>query len=61
MIQYLDGDLTLEEATDLLKKDTRNFAKRQRSWFRRDNSIYWVAGAELAKEIAPKETAPIHL
>ncbi|MCR4881290.1 MAG: tRNA (adenosine(37)-N6)-dimethylallyltransferase MiaA [bacterium] len=32
--EYLDNELTLEEATELLKKNTRNFAKRQLTWFR---------------------------
>jgi tRNA dimethylallyltransferase len=33
--QYLDGNLSLEDAIDLFKKNTRHFAKRQLSWFRR--------------------------
>lgn len=51
IIQYLDGDLTLEEATDLICKETREYARRQRTWFKRDQSIYWVEGEQLAREI----------
>jgi tRNA dimethylallyltransferase len=54
IIQYLDGDLTLDEALELLKKETRDYARRQRTWFKRDNSIFWVDGEELAEELAPK-------
>ncbi|MFZ5644188.1 MAG: tRNA (adenosine(37)-N6)-dimethylallyltransferase MiaA [Bacillota bacterium] len=59
IILYLKGKMTLEEAVDLLKKRTRNFAKRQLTWFRRDNRIIWidVAGrgpAEVAAEITAK-------
>ena len=51
IVQYLDGDLTLEEAADLIRKETREYARRQRTWFKRDQSIYWVSGQQLAKEI----------
>ncbi len=38
---YLKGDCTLEEATELLKQQTRRYAKRQLTWFRRDSRINW--------------------
>ncbi|MBD0380442.1 tRNA (adenosine(37)-N6)-dimethylallyltransferase MiaA [Paenibacillus sedimenti] len=42
IVRYLDGELSLEEAVTLLKRDTRRFAKRQLSWFRHMKDIYWV-------------------
>ncbi|XMB24752.1 tRNA (adenosine(37)-N6)-dimethylallyltransferase MiaA [Paenibacillus sp. BR2-3] len=39
---YLAGETTLEEAVNLLKRDTRRFAKRQLSWFRHMNEIEWI-------------------
>lgn len=39
---HLRGELTLEEAADVLKRNTRRFAKRQLSWFRRMADIHWV-------------------
>ncbi|MGQ9782685.1 MAG: tRNA (adenosine(37)-N6)-dimethylallyltransferase MiaA [Armatimonadota bacterium] len=39
---YLTGEYTLEEAIDLLKKNTRRFAKRQLTWFRADKRIKWI-------------------
>lgn len=39
---YLDGLYGLEEAKRLLKKNTRNYAKRQLTWFRKDKRIQWL-------------------
>ena len=42
ILDYLDGNLTLEEAVYILKRDTRHFAKRQLTWFRREESVSWI-------------------
>lgn len=39
--RFLHGELTLEEALALIKRETRRYAKRQWSWFRRDQRIVW--------------------
>ncbi|OBZ18210.1 tRNA (adenosine(37)-N6)-dimethylallyltransferase MiaA [Bacillus sp. FJAT-27264] len=39
---YLAGELTIDEAVTLLKRDTRRFAKRQMSWFRHMKDIQWI-------------------
>lgn len=39
---FLDGTASLEEATELLKRQTRRYAKRQLTWFRRDDRINWI-------------------
>lgn len=39
---YFSGEISLEEATDLLKQQTRRYAKRQLTWFRRDERINWM-------------------
>lgn len=41
LIAYLHGFCSMEEAVDLLKKNTRHFAKRQITWFKRDPNIRW--------------------
>lgn len=41
IVQYLMGELTLEEAIFILKRDSRHYAKRQLTWFRRDERIQW--------------------
>ena len=42
MLLYLQGELTLAEAADLLKKNTRHFAKRQITWFKREKDAIWL-------------------
>lgn len=39
---YLDGELTLEEAKEIIKRDTRHFAKRQITWFKRETNVDWI-------------------
>ncbi len=42
ILDYLNGEMTLEEAITLLKRDTRHFAKRQLTWFHREKEVTWV-------------------
>ena len=42
IIEYLDGKISLEEAVELIKKNTRHFAKRQLTWFRREKTVAMV-------------------
>lgn len=42
ILDYLDGKITLEEAVYLIKRDTRHFAKRQLTWFRREREVTWL-------------------
>lgn len=42
ILAYLDGESTLEEAVEILKRDTRHFAKRQLTWFKREKDVIWV-------------------
>lgn len=42
IISYLKGDLSLEEAIYIIKRDTRHFAKRQLTWFRREKNVTWI-------------------
>ena len=39
---YLEGEYDLEEAVRLVKRDTRHFAKRQLTWFRREKDVIWI-------------------
>ncbi len=47
---YIDGSITFEEAADNLKKETRHYAKRQLTWFRRNEKINWLYADEMSKE-----------
>jgi tRNA dimethylallyltransferase len=42
IIKYLQGQISLEEAIKLIKQDTRRYARRQMTWFKRDKRIKWV-------------------
>lgn len=42
ILDYLDGLCTLEEAVYVLKRDTRHFAKRQLTWFKRERQVRWL-------------------
>lgn len=46
LIPYLEGQCTLEEAADKIKQESRRYAKRQLTWFRRDARIEWVDTAD---------------
>lgn len=43
LFDYIDGRLTLHEAVDAIKKNTRHYAKRQITWFKKDNTISWFS------------------
>ena len=45
---YFRGEYDLEEAVRILKRDTRHFAKRQLTWFRREKEVTWVDKQEFA-------------
>ena len=42
ILACLEGEYPLEEAVRILKRDTRHFAKRQLTWFRREKDVIWV-------------------
>ena len=42
ILDYLDGKCSLEEAVYILKRDTRHFAKRQLTWFKREREVRWL-------------------
>jgi tRNA dimethylallyltransferase len=56
ILMHLDGTLELEAAADLIKKNTRRFAKRQMTWFRGDPRIRWfhVRSAEELSDVAER-------
>lgn len=42
ILAYLNGEMSYEEAVYILKRDTRHFAKRQLTWFKREKDVIWV-------------------
>lgn len=56
LFSYLEGDLSMFEAVELIKKNTRNYAKRQLTWFKREEDITWfdVEQNDIANKIIKK-------
>jgi tRNA dimethylallyltransferase len=52
ILDYLDGRCTLEEAVYILKRDTRHFAKRQITWFKRERDVIWINKPDFAYDEA---------
>lgn len=50
IIDYIQGRCTLDEAVYTLKRDTRHFAKRQITWFKREKHVTWVDKSEYDSE-----------
>jgi tRNA dimethylallyltransferase len=48
---YLEGNYDREEAIRLLKRNSRRYAKRQLTWFKRDQSIHWFVPSQEEKII----------
>ena len=52
MFDYFDGTITKEEAIELIKRNSRRYAKRQMTWFRRDKDICWFEKPQAEEVIA---------
>jgi len=50
MAAFVRGEMPFEEAVELMKRNTRRYAKRQLSWFRGDKAIHWLPAADRAPE-----------
>lgn len=50
LLEYLDGECTLDEAIYRIKRDTRHFAKRQLTWFRRERDMTWIDKSEYGND-----------
>ncbi len=50
MMSYLKGNIGLEESIQIIKRDTRHYAKRQLTWFKKDKRIQWIAVDDLCRD-----------
>ena len=50
ILYYLQGSLTLKEAIEMIKKGSRNYAKRQLTWFRKDSRVRWINKDDFSSE-----------
>ena len=51
IIEYLNKKISLDEAMDLIKKNTRQYAKRQMTWFKKDKRIHWIKNKKEAEKL----------
>lgn len=49
LIPYIEGKMSLERCVEIIKQNTRHYAKRQMTWFRRHNDVNWISPEELAQ------------
>ena len=49
---FFDGKLCEKQTIDLIKQNTRRYAKRQLTWFRRDKTAFWLEGKDLNSQFA---------
>ncbi len=52
LFDHLDHKISLEEAVEEIKKHTRQYAKRQMTWFRKDKEIRWFSPGQIKEMIA---------
>lgn len=50
ILYYLDGNISLDDAIYLIKKGSRNYAKRQLTWFRKDKRVIWIDKDQFSSE-----------
>lgn len=56
---YTDGNITLAEAVENLKRETRRYAKRQLTWFRRNENINWLYADEMSRDELVKKAVDL--
>lgn len=56
---YIDGKITIDEATENLKRETRRYAKRQLTWFRRNENINWLYADEMSRDELVKKAVDL--
>jgi len=57
LFEYFEGNCTLEFAVDKIKQHSRNYARKQLSWFRRDKTIHWIDLSEEEPDVTERVLA----
>jgi tRNA dimethylallyltransferase len=50
VIQFLNGEISKEQMIDIIARNSRRYAKRQLTWFKKDRSIIWLAAEDETNE-----------
>jgi tRNA dimethylallyltransferase len=51
LFDAINGNITFDKAIELIKQNTRHYAKRQMTWFKKDEEVKWVRGEDVLEEI----------
>jgi tRNA dimethylallyltransferase len=51
LFSYLNSEIEFKDAVELIKKNTRNYAKRQLTWFRKDKKAIWISSVEIEDQM----------
>ena len=54
IIDYFDKKISLQEAIGLIKRNTKNYAKRQTTWFNKDKKIHWIKNEKRTEKLVEK-------
>jgi tRNA dimethylallyltransferase len=54
LFEYIDGKISLEQAVEEIKKNTKQYAKRQMTWFKKDPLIKWMPAEEIETFVLQK-------
>jgi tRNA dimethylallyltransferase len=58
LFDWLDGQLTFDQAVERIKIHTRQYAKRQMTWFRKDRDVHWFDPGQIQEIIRFVERGP---
>lgn len=61
IMSYVKGEVSKEEALYILKRDTRRYAKRQITWFKKLKNVYWIKADEINREKEIVEKIKYHI
>lgn len=59
LFSHFDGDITLEKAIELIKRNSRHYAKKQLTWFRKDTTTQWFEPNQIEEILAYLDGAPL--
>ena len=55
LFMYMRGEIPLDKAVELIKRDSRHYAKRQLTWFRRERDVIWLDKTQMPDDMLYNE------
>ncbi len=60
LISHLNGEMTLDEALEMIRRDTRRYAKRQMTWFRKEPDVNWISAERNGPDVWERVLPLLH-